>query len=109
MRIGHDDDHEYGTAVTQLPSNRLMSPGKQESPIDPVLGEKIAGVDEMVPTSQRPVGRRRARRSTGFSLLSLVMAAPTAMAACLSLKGSKACSAFQSSSVSTTDNYLVGL
>ncbi|KAK4126615.1 hypothetical protein N657DRAFT_314115 [Parathielavia appendiculata] len=31
------------------------------------------------------------------------------MSACLSLKGSKACSAFQSAAVSTTDNHVVGL
>ncbi|KAK0722075.1 hypothetical protein B0T26DRAFT_644415 [Lasiosphaeria miniovina] len=55
-------------------------------------------------------GRRRGRAfpTTRGVLLSLLSASPTAMAACISLKGSKTCSAFESSSVST-DSFLIGL
>lgn len=109
MRIGSEDDHEYGTAVTQPPSDCFKSAGERGARIDPVLGKNPAGDDEMTATSRRPFGRRRTRLSTRGLLLSLMTAPPTAMAACLSLQGSTACSAFQSSSVSTTDNYLVGL
>lgn len=54
-------------------------------------------------------GARRARVNTRGFLLALLSAPPAAMATCLPLKGSKACSAFQSSSVSTTDSHVVGL
>jgi hypothetical protein len=53
--------------------------------------------------------RGRANFSAKGALLSLIATAPGAMGACLPLKGSKACSAFQSSSVSTTDDHVVGL
>ncbi|KAL2133313.1 hypothetical protein VTI74DRAFT_2543 [Chaetomium olivicolor] len=53
--------------------------------------------------------RKRAPLSIKGIALSLLSTAPSAMAACLPLTGSKACSAFQSSSVSTTDGHLLGL
>ncbi len=65
--------------------------------------------DSAIMAGQRQHGRRRARMNTKGVLLALLSTPPAAMATCLSLKGSKACSAFQSSSVSTTDSYVVGL
>lgn len=62
----------------------------------------------MARSGSSPFGRRRARFSTKGVLFSLLTTAPRAtMAACLSLRGSKACSAFQSASVSTTEKHIV--
>lgn len=49
-----------------------------------------------------------AQPSVRTLLLSLISASPAAMAACIPLKGSTTCSAFQSASVST-DSFVVGL
>jgi hypothetical protein len=72
------------------------------------VGQKRTGDGEMGTSSQLP-GKRHARLNTKAVLLSLLSTPQAAMAACLSLQGSKACSAFQSSSVSTTDEHLTGL
>lgn len=49
-----------------------------------------------------------ARTSLKSVVLASLSAAPVAMADCISLQGSKTCSAFESSSIST-DSFLVGL
>ncbi|KAK1750971.1 hypothetical protein QBC47DRAFT_89999 [Echria macrotheca] len=62
------------------------------------------------PIGRRTSGRRRGPRRPGSKaiLLSLLSTSPAAMAACIPLRGSKACNAFQSASVST-DPFVVGL
>jgi hypothetical protein len=71
------------------------------------LGEEATPKAKM--TSTAKLRRRSSRLGAKGALLALLSAPPTAMAACLSLQGSKACAAFQSSSVSTNDSHLVGL
>ena len=53
-------------------------------------------------SSKRKVSRKQ--NSTKTLLLTFLSTIPTAMAQCVSLKGSTACSAFQKSSVSTDDD-----
>ncbi|KAL2260758.1 hypothetical protein VTK26DRAFT_5150 [Humicola hyalothermophila] len=60
-------------------------------------------------TTRKPLRRRPTLLNASGLLFALLSAPSSAMAACLSLRGSKACSAFQSSSVSTTDEHLLGL
>lgn len=107
--IGLKGNHEYGSAVRQEPSECLGT-AFGEAPIDAVRGERPPGKAETA-IGQIPSGRRRTghRLGTKRILLSLLSTAPSAMAACVSLQGSTACPAFQSSSVSTTDEHLVGL
>jgi hypothetical protein len=59
--------------------------------------------------SQRRPNERRAPLNTRAVLLALLSTPSAVMAQCLPLQGSTACSAFQSSSVSTTDSHVVGL
>ncbi len=107
--IHTEADHEHSTAVTTPPPGiYLDSMDPRDTPIDStVVGNRPA--DAETSTAQRGLGGRRPRVNTRGILLALLSAPPAAMATCLSLKGSKACSAFQASSVSTTDAHVVGL
>ncbi|KAK4155032.1 hypothetical protein C8A00DRAFT_32211 [Chaetomidium leptoderma] len=103
-----EDDHEYDIAVTQPPATGLKTLDDQEATVDSVIGEKPAKDAEMI-AGKRRSGSMRARLGIRGIVLALLSTAPAAMAACLPLKGSQACSAFQASSVSTTDDHVVGL
>ncbi|KAK4236247.1 hypothetical protein C8A03DRAFT_45717 [Achaetomium macrosporum] len=106
--IAPADEHEYSSTVTLSAGSSFRTIGDREAPINSTIRQKRAGDGEMRTSSQFP-GKRRARLSSKAVLLSLLSTPQAGMAACLSLQGSKACSAFQSSSVSTTDEHLTGL
>ncbi|KAJ4300183.1 hypothetical protein N0V88_002852 [Collariella sp. IMI 366227] len=102
-----ENDYERDTSVKQHPANyceaarhRVMKPVFKD--------ESVEDLEAMV-TSRGSVRRKRAPLSIKGVAISLLSTAPSAMAACLPLKGSKACTAFQSSSVSTTDGHVLGL
>jgi hypothetical protein len=100
------DDHERGTTVTR-PDRQTVN--DQGVPIGSEIGGRPAGEEGMIISQGRPK-ERRAPLNTRAVLLALLSTTPSAvMAQCLSLQGSTACSAFQSSSVSTTDSHVVGL
>ncbi len=107
--IQPEDNYENGIAVTQPRRSSIkLVDNYDEAPIDLEAGEEPAE-DATMTTGQRKSGGRRARVNTRAVLLALLSAPPAAMATCLQLKGSKACSAFQSASVTTTDSYVLGL
>ncbi|KAK4110005.1 hypothetical protein N656DRAFT_791530 [Canariomyces notabilis] len=105
---GLENDHEYGRTVTQQTENRSRTISGHWSLSDAAIGERLAGDEGMtspqVLSGRRPTSRLRTREILFF----LLSTAPSTMAACISLRGSKTCSAFNSSSVSTTDSHLVG-
>jgi hypothetical protein len=106
--IAPEHDHEHSTAATHWPETCFTAVDNQEAIINPTIGTHPAEHGDMG-ARQQLSGTRRACLSTKGALLSLLSAVPASMAACVPLKGSKACSAWQSSSVSTTDDHVVGL
>ncbi|KAK3688360.1 hypothetical protein B0T22DRAFT_151214 [Podospora appendiculata] len=109
--IAPEQHHELEAPVTeQYRTNHLPSAGARDSTTrDSTARSRLPSAMEM------SIGRRSSKRKTGRGqtstkaiLLSLLSTSSTATAACISLQGSKACPAFQSSSVSTS-NFLVGL
>jgi hypothetical protein len=100
------DDHELGTTVTQPNQQTVNDQGMQ---IGSAIGGRPTGEEGMIISQGRPK-ERRAPLNTRAVFLALLSTTPSAvMAQCLPLQGSTACSAFQSSSVSTTDSHVVGL
>ena len=108
--IGREDNDASGATVAQsrLASRpEIVGAGDATQLPEPTVSQEFADMD--APIGRRSVKRRGPRYpSTRAVLLSLISASPGAMAACVSLQGSKACNAFQSASVST-DGFLVGL
>lgn len=103
--IKPEDDHEHGTAVTQPDHQTIKDQG---APVRLAIGGRSTVEVGMIIGRGRP-RERRAPLNTRAILLTLLSTPSAVMAQCLSLQGSKACSAFQSSSVSTTDSHVVGL
>jgi len=109
--IRPEDSHEFSTVVTyQTTANPTKPTGVREPLLSIANGGDRPTLEVDAAIGRQSTGRRRGFRppSTKAILASLLSASPAAMAACVPLQGSKACSAFQSSSVST-DSFLVGL
>lgn len=109
LRPEYDDD--FVTTVRHLHQTETSDVVVSEARMSP----KGHHNSQQLPATERPIGRKPSRRSRNMartSLKSVVLAslsaAPVAMADCISLQGSKTCSAFESSSIST-DSFLVGL
>ncbi|KAK4187108.1 hypothetical protein QBC35DRAFT_385612 [Podospora australis] len=105
------DSYDLSATVTQHPITPPDRTTRADAPTDSVMTERTTGGGNMV-TDRRHVSGRRSRRlrpSTKAVLYTLLSTSPTAMAACISLQGSKACPAFQSSSVSTSNSFLTGI
>ncbi|KAK3938788.1 hypothetical protein QBC46DRAFT_159967 [Diplogelasinospora grovesii] len=109
--IGSGQNHELDAAVLpQRSANYTIAGGSGNA-----LSATSSSQAERSTETEMAIGRHSTRRRRGYGqastravLLSLLSTSPTAMAACISLQGSKTCSAFQSSSVST-DSFVVGL
>jgi len=109
--LGSEDGHASGAVTTQqITANRSeLAEASDALPMTARAGNR-SEFNMGAPIGRQSSGRRREfrRPSTKGVLLSLLSVSPAAMAACIPLQGSTACSAFQSASVST-DSYLVGL
>lgn len=110
--IGPGHSHDLAITLTQqLPLAVAAPDGERHAPC---LASTTIDPEASAPksTMSRSSGRSRAAAQPGVRtiLLSLLSASPAAMAAsaCIPLKGSTACPAFQSASVST-DPFVVGL
>ncbi|KAB5572569.1 hypothetical protein GE09DRAFT_955957 [Coniochaeta sp. 2T2.1] len=108
--IGPQHSHELAITLNQQIPLAIAAPdGKQRAPLR--ASSAIARHNSPSTTTMpRSKGRSRAtaQPSVKTALLSLISASPAAMAACISLQGSKLCPAFESASVST-DSFVVGL
>ncbi|KAK4651633.1 hypothetical protein QC762_601840 [Podospora pseudocomata] len=106
--IASQDNHDNFAKVTPQPGNccDITSDASAERP----TGHHRGGEEEITMSGQ-PAWRRRGHSlaSTKTVLLSLLSASPTAMAACISLQGSKACPAWQSASITTSNGRLNGI
>jgi hypothetical protein len=110
--IGPEHSHDLAIALTQhLPQAIAAPDGERHAP------PPCRASSTIIPRSSDPehrMGRSPGRSSAAIHpsvrtiLLSLISASPAAMAACIPLKGSTTCPAFQSASVST-DSFVVGL
>ncbi len=108
--IGPEHSHDLAITLTQhLPLATAAPDGEQHAPCR-ASSTLIPRSSDLKRTMGRSPGRSstRAQPSVRTALLSLISASPAAMAACIPLKGSTTCPAFQSASVST-DNFVVGL
>jgi hypothetical protein len=108
--IGPEHSHDLAIPVKQrLPLATAALHGEQHSPRP--ASSASARLSSTPKVSMRAPSSRRsatAQPSVKSILLSLISASPAAMAACVPLKGSTTCPAFQSASVST-DSFMVGL
>jgi hypothetical protein len=106
-------NHERAEAVTpfllenttseERPAHDHHDTAKTSRRADRVFYEEMASTG----CRDRRSGRRGARPSTRAVILSLLSSSPTAMARCISLKGSTTCPAFENASVSL-DSTLIG-
>ena len=108
--IGPEHSHDLAITLKSQPALAIAAPaGERHSP------QRVSSAIALQPPTPRNPTSRSSRRSSAMSqpsvrtvLLSLISASPAAMAACISLEGSTACSAFQSASIST-DSFVLGL
>ena len=105
-------EHRHELAITlnqEFPLAIAAPDGKQPAPLrsSPAIARHSSLTTTTMPRSK---GRSRAtaQPSIRTALLSLMSASPVAMAACISLRGSNMCPAFEAASVST-DSFVVGL
>lgn len=101
--------HDFAAAVRRQ-ARRV--PENQDANLDmgsmPLSCSQQSSPSGFTPSSSPKRSRPTNQLNIRTLLLSLLSASPTAMAACIPLQGSAACSAFQSASVST-DPAVVGL
>jgi hypothetical protein len=103
--------HDLDIALTgHLPLASAAADGKQSVPSRASPTTISRRPSSLTGTMNRPPCKSgaKAQFSLKATVLSLIAASPTAMAACISLQGSTTCPAFQSASVST-DPVVVGL
>lgn len=105
-----EHSHDLATTLTQHLPLATAAPDGEQNASRRASSPIIQQSPDRKHTMGRSPGRNSAaaRPSVRTIFLSLVSASPAAMAACIPLKGSTTCPAFQSASVST-DSFVVGL
>lgn len=108
--IGPEHSHDFEASLIPQPHLATAAVDAQQDATQPAsvasTGPSLASNFTMSRSSSR--SSTKAQPSVRTVLLSLISASPAAMAVCIPLQGSTACSAFQAASVST-DSFLVGL